>query len=59
MSQLAPDAPKTEFIGTHVDELTRAELVALARDQDRSVSWLLRDALARYLERSESAEEES
>ena len=58
MSQLAPDAPKDQFVGTHVDQLTRAELLALARSQDRSVSWLLRDALASYLERAADNEME-
>jgi predicted transcriptional regulator len=59
MSHLAQDAPKTKFIGTHVDELTRSELLALARGKDRSVSWVLRDALARYLERGRDNEKET
>jgi predicted transcriptional regulator len=52
MSQLAQDSPKTEFIGTHVDPLTRDELIALARREDRSMSWVLRRALTAYLERA-------
>lgn len=51
MSQLAQDAPKTEFVGTHVDTLTRAELLTVALREDRSVSWVLRRALTAYLER--------
>jgi len=58
MSQVVQDAPKTEFIGTHVDTLTRAELLALARGKDRSVSWVLRQALAAYLERGQDDERE-
>jgi predicted transcriptional regulator len=57
MSQLAQDAPKTEFIGTHVDELTRDELIALARREDRSMSWVLRRALTAYLERGDEKED--
>ena len=56
MSQLAQDAPKTEFIGTHVDPTTRAELVAVAHREDRSVSWVLRRALTAYLERDQHDE---
>lgn len=57
MSQVAQDAPKTEFVGTHVDEMTRAELLAVARREDRSVSWVLRRALTAYLERDNETEE--
>jgi predicted transcriptional regulator len=58
MGQLAQDAPKTEFIGTHVDTRTRAELVAMAREADRSVSWILRRALTAYLERDDNGDKE-
>lgn len=52
MSQFVQDAPpKTELVATHVDAETRAELLAVAREADRSVSWVLRRALHAYLER--------
>jgi hypothetical protein len=57
MCQLAQDAPKTEFIGTHVDRLRRDELLAVARAQDRSVSWVLRRAVAAYLEDAHNGDE--
>jgi predicted transcriptional regulator len=57
MSQLVQDAPKDQLIATHVDALTRDELIALARREDRSVSWVLRRALATYLERGDNDEE--
>lgn len=57
MSQLAADiAPNTELVATHVDEVTRAELLALARREDRSVSWILRRAIDRELERGNDNE---
>jgi predicted transcriptional regulator len=61
MSQLAPvqNQRRTEFIGTHVDEETRARLVALARREDRSVSAVLRRAVDRELERVHRETEEA
>jgi hypothetical protein len=50
MSQLAQDAPKSELVAAHVDSMTRDELVALARQEDRSVASIVRRALAAYLD---------
>jgi predicted transcriptional regulator len=58
MSQVAQDdAPKTELIATHVDELTRAELLALARTEDRSVASIVRRALREFLDRGDNEKE--
>ena len=56
MSQLAQGAPKTELIAAHVDETTRAELLTLARREDRSVASIIRRALREFLERDEKGE---
>jgi predicted transcriptional regulator len=53
MSQLVQDDPKTQFVGTHVDEPTHAELLALARREDRSLSSVVRRALREYLTRDD------
>jgi predicted transcriptional regulator len=39
--------------------MTHAELLALARKEDRSVSWVLRRALTTYLERTYDETEET
>jgi predicted transcriptional regulator len=56
MSQLAQDAPKTELIAAHVDEMTRAELLTLARREDRSVASIVRRALREFLDRGNNDE---
>ena len=57
MSQLAQEAPKTELIAAHVDEMTRAELLALARMEDRSVASIVRRALREFLDRGDNEKE--
>ena len=56
MTQLAPDAPATVFVGAHVDDGTRDQLRALAREEERSISAILRRALRHELERVHDAE---
>ena len=47
------------FVGAHVDQDTRAALLELARDEDRSLASVIRRALERELrERLEQAEQE-
>ena len=53
MGQLAQERA---FVGAHVDRLTRAELLALARREDRLAS-IIRRALARELERADTHEQ--
>lgn len=48
----------TTTIGIKVDEDTRARLKALATAQDRTPHWIVRKALAEYLEREERIERE-
>lgn len=57
MSQIAPDPPATVFIGAHVDHGTRDQLRALAREEERSISAILRRALRHELERVHEDEE--
>jgi len=40
------------FVGAHVAEQTRARLLKLARDEDRSLASVIRRALERELERT-------
>ena len=40
-------------LGIKVDETTRARLIALAEAKDRTPHWILRTAVAEYLEREE------
>jgi predicted transcriptional regulator len=52
-SQLAPERrAETVFIGAHVDYGTRDQLRALAREEERSISAILRRALRHELERA-------
>jgi predicted transcriptional regulator len=57
MAELAQDAPRDEFIGAYVDTLTRAELLALARREDRSLSSVIRRALREFLDRGDNEKE--
>lgn len=50
MSQLA-DEHRDAFIGAHVDPRTRAQLLELARAEDRSLASVLRRAIDRELDR--------
>ena len=59
MSQLAQERQPTVFIGTHVDYDTRDQLRALAREEDRSISAILRRALRHEFERVDETEEEA
>jgi hypothetical protein len=49
--------PWSEFVGTHVDPATRAELFRLAVEQMTSASAVLRRALARELELARAEKE--
>jgi hypothetical protein len=46
-------AQERAFVGAHVDSLTRAELLALARREDRSLASIIRRALAAELARAD------
>lgn len=46
-----PRPKKSEYIGISVDEETRTAVQRIAARQDVSMSRVLRDALAEYLER--------
>jgi predicted transcriptional regulator len=48
----------TTTLGIKVDKATQARLQALAKAKDRSPHWVLRRALAEYLEREEQRERE-
>ena len=45
-------------IGVKIDEETRARLQVLADAMDRSPHWVVKEAIARYLERGEAREQE-
>jgi len=45
-------------LGIKVDDATRTRLRALAKAKDRSPHWVLRTALAEYLDREERQERE-
>jgi len=49
MTQVAQEHRR--FVGAHVDHGTRAQLLELARDEDRSLASVMRRALDRELER--------
>jgi predicted transcriptional regulator len=57
MSQIAPERGTTVFIGAHVDHGTRDQLRALAREEERSISAILRRALRHELERTHTEED--
>ncbi len=57
MSQIAPERRTTTFVGAHVDHDTRDQLRALAHEEDRSISAILRRALRHELERVHEKEE--
>jgi len=48
----------TTTLGIKVDEETRRRLSALSSARDRTPHWLIKAALAEYLEREERAERE-
>ena len=45
------------FVGAHIAEETRAQLLELAREEDRSLASVIRRALDRELERAASDHE--
>jgi len=49
MSQFGQGERKTELVAAYVDMRTHEQVVALAREEDRSVSAILRRALDREL----------
>lgn len=49
MTQVAQE--HRSFVGAHVDQGIRAQLLELARDEDRSLASVIRRALDRELER--------
>jgi predicted transcriptional regulator len=55
MSQLATEKGRV-YIGAQVDREQRDQLVQLARERDRSVSSIIRRALAAELEREPNPE---
>ena len=59
MGQLEKECQSTVFIGTHVDYDTRDQLRALAAEEDRSISAILRRALRHEFERVHEDEEEA
>ena len=50
MTQLAQE--QRSFVGAHVTEQTRAQLLELARDEDRSLASVIRRPLERELQRA-------
>lgn len=52
MSQIAPRYGERQFVGAWVDQEQRELLTELARQEDRSVSSLIRRALDRELQRA-------
>src|SRR5688500_2462930 len=57
MSQIAPEHRATTFVGAHVDHDTRDQLRALAREEERSISAVIRRALRHELERVNETED--
>ncbi len=59
MSQNAPERqPATTFVGTHVSLSTRDQIRALAREEERSISAILRRAVRHELDRVQENEEQ-
>jgi len=58
MGQLVQE-PRSAFVGAHVDQGTRAQLLELARDEDPSLSSVIRRALDRELQRVRHDEQEA
>jgi predicted transcriptional regulator len=54
MSQLAQEKDRV-YVGAQVDRRQRDELIRLAQERDRSVSSIIRRAVAAELERRDSA----
>jgi hypothetical protein len=52
--QVAQDTTRS-FVGCHVDEATRAQLLHLAHAEDRSMASILRRPISRELEHIERA----
>jgi predicted transcriptional regulator len=50
------DERKTEFFSIRLEPAMRAQLVELARQNERTLAGEIRSALRRYLEQTESAE---
>ena len=47
------------FVGAHVEDEIRAQLLDLAREEDRSLASVIRRALDRELERAHADDEEA
>jgi predicted transcriptional regulator len=57
MGEIATAAKRDrELVATHVDPDQHAALVALARSEDRSISSVVRRAIAAELERADHAQ---
>ena len=57
MGQLVEGEHKTEMVAGYVEPTVHRQLVALAREQERTVSFVVRRALLRELERVHNEEE--
>lgn len=53
MGQIAEDERKTQLIAGYVEPSVHRQLVALAREEERTVSAILRRAVRHELERHE------